>query len=215
MAVSPVERDRAFDAVFADHEHRCRRGRGLEPLRPLDEGRHAADVALLQPLVDLERHLGRSDQSPPRSLAFSRITDPSSFAIAVSACSRRSWSSAESENSKWFGAQTSLTPDGAPGVHLLDQTLRELDRLHAGTERLGEEALHEAPQTSFEVAEIGHRRAHGACGSPVPGAYVTPEVAVCRRLLSVAAGPCSASGFEKPNRSSGGSLPHRHSRSSQ
>ena len=93
----------------------------------------------------------------PRSSAFSRATWASSLARAVSACSNRSASSVESENSKWFGAQTLVEADGAPGVHLLDQSLGELHGLDAAAERLGEQAFDEAPQASFEVAEVRHR----------------------------------------------------------
>src|SRR5207237_6874438 len=56
-------------------------------------------------------------------------------------------------------------------VHLPDHALGDLDRLEAASERLGEEAFDEAPESPFEVAEVGHdsgvRGGRSAATSPI------------------------------------------------
>ena len=162
------QRDRTRLAVLMDDQRRRGRpGRAATFSSPSTSDGLAAELALLQPGVGLERRPRAARRGPSRAPRRSRGRPAlSSVTSAGSACSKCSASAGESGKTKRFGAQTSETPTRLAGIHLLEDALGELDRLQAAAEGLGEEALDQATQASFEFAEDRHAATFAQVGMP-------------------------------------------------
>ena len=136
---------------------RRRRRRRLDLSSPSTSAATHANSPLLQLVVHLE---GRPRAAPPGpSRARRRSRGPpcrSSVRAPCSACSNRSPSLGGEREHEVVRGPDLAHADVAAGVHLPHHALRELDRLHAAAERLGEQPLDEAPETSFEVTEDRH-----------------------------------------------------------
>ena len=139
-----------------DHQRRGGCRHGLDLLLALDERRLAAELALLQPGVGLERELGRPDQ-PPATLGgvltddLFQLRDERGLGLfEVLRVGRR-----QPEDER-VGRPDLRDADAPPRVHLLEDALGELDRLQAAAEGLGEEALDQTTESSFEFAEDRH-----------------------------------------------------------
>ena len=178
VAVSPVEGDRALRAVFADR-------------RAWVPARHAGSNLLRRPPRGSPRSgcrpsAGRSSTS---NVTSGGPTSPHPRSRGVLADHRpellRDRGLGMLEPLVVVGGERELEvvrrpdlvdPDGAPGVHLLDEALRELDGLHAGCGTSWRRGPRRGPPDVVRSRGGSAQASRGACGGPVPGAYLTPGV---------------------------------------
>ena len=164
--VTPRRRARIVDSVLVDHERGGRTRARLDLLLAFDERRLAAELALLQPLVGQERDLRRADQAPAALGGVLAHDLFSSETSAASACWKCSASEGERRNSNAFGAQILGDAHAPPRLHLLEDAFGELDGLQAAAEGLGEQALDQATESSFEFAKDRHASTFAQVAGP-------------------------------------------------
>ena len=182
---------RARLAVLMDHERRGGRRHRLDLLLALHERRLAAELALLQLRIGLERDLGRTDQTPPalrRVLADDLLQLRDERGLRLLEVLGVGGRQAEDERVR--------RPDlrdahAASGVHLLEDALGELDGLQATAEGLGEQSLDQTTESSFEFAEDRHGSTFAQVGRPCASRE--------RFYPSVCCGPVAMPSTTSPN----------------
>src|SRR5919106_1572119 len=154
--------------------HRSHLGRG-PGVRPLCERGLAAELALRQPPVGLELHLGGPDQLPPALAGpvadqLAELLHQGLLGVLEPFVVRR-----RHPEHVAVRDPDPADPHGLSGLHLPQQASAELHRLEGGAEGLGEEPLDQAFQTTLEIAKDAHSDAVSAGRTAIRAIISSPS----------------------------------------